>query len=71
MNVLLFIIDQQRAIQHFPKGWENEHLPGMTRLKRHGLSGNFRGSWRSSSGRRCSRLREHPGQSVGLAREKP
>ncbi|MFM9105830.1 MAG: sulfatase-like hydrolase/transferase [Chloroflexota bacterium] len=37
-NVLLFIIDQQRAIQHFPKGWEQKYLPGMTRLKRNGLS---------------------------------
>jgi arylsulfatase A-like enzyme/DNA-binding beta-propeller fold protein YncE len=38
MNVLLFIIDQQRAIQHFPKGWEEKYLPGITRLKQNGLS---------------------------------
>ena len=38
MNVLLFITDQQRAVQHFPPGWEAKHLPGLTRLKRHGLS---------------------------------
>jgi choline-sulfatase len=38
MNVVLFITDQERAIQHFPKQWATKHLPGMTRLKRHGLS---------------------------------
>lgn len=38
MNVLLFITDQQRATQHFPPGWEEENLPGMQRLKKHGLS---------------------------------
>ena len=26
MNVIIFIIDQQRAVQHFPKGWEQEYL---------------------------------------------
>ncbi len=38
MNVLLYITDQQRATQHFPAGWEAEHLPGLTRLKQHGLT---------------------------------
>ena len=38
MNVILFLTDQERAIQHFPSGWEEENLPGMTRLRRHGLS---------------------------------
>lgn len=38
MNVLLFITDQQRAIQHFPRNWERRNLPGMERLKRHGLT---------------------------------
>jgi arylsulfatase A-like enzyme len=38
MNVVLFITDQQRAIQHFPKGWAKKHLPGYTRLKKHGVS---------------------------------
>ncbi len=38
MNVLLFITDQQRAIQHFPRGWAERHLPGAMRLKRHGLT---------------------------------
>jgi choline-sulfatase len=37
MNVLLFLTDQQRAIQHFPPGWSARNLPGMTRLHRHGM----------------------------------
>jgi choline-sulfatase len=37
MNVLLFLTDQQRAIQHFPPGWSERHLPGMTRLQRNGM----------------------------------
>lgn len=37
-NILIFINDQQRATQHFPKGWEEENLPGLTRLKQNGLS---------------------------------
>jgi choline-sulfatase len=38
MNVLLFLTDQDRAIQHFPKGWERDNLPGMNRLRGNGLS---------------------------------
>src|SRR4051794_26834968 len=38
MNVLVFITDQQRAIMHFPKNWEKQNLPGLHRLKQHGLS---------------------------------
>ena len=38
MNVLVFLTDQQRAIQHFPPGWAKRNLPGMTRLQRHGLT---------------------------------
>jgi choline-sulfatase len=37
-NVVLFITDQERAIQHFPVNWERNNLPGLTRLKRNGLS---------------------------------
>jgi choline-sulfatase len=37
MNVLLFLTDQQRAIQHFPPGWSRKNLPGMTRLQEHGM----------------------------------
>jgi choline-sulfatase len=38
MNILMFITDQERAIQHFPPGWARRHLPGLTRLQRHGLT---------------------------------
>ncbi len=38
MNVILFITDQERAIQHFPPNWLRQNLPGMRRLRRHGLS---------------------------------
>jgi arylsulfatase A-like enzyme len=38
MNVLIFITDQQRATQHFPPHWAEQNLPGLTRLKRHGLT---------------------------------
>ena len=37
-NVVLFVTDQERKIQYFPPGWEEQNLPGLTRLKRHGLS---------------------------------
>lgn len=37
-NVILFITDQERATQHFPPNWEKENLPGLTRLKKHGLT---------------------------------
>jgi len=36
-NVVLFITDQERAIQHFPKTWAERNLPGLTRLRRHGI----------------------------------
>ena len=38
MNVVLFITDQERAIQHFPPDWAERHLRGMTRLQRHGVT---------------------------------
>jgi choline-sulfatase len=38
MNIVLFITDQERAIQHFPRHWQRENLPGMRRLTRHGLT---------------------------------
>jgi choline-sulfatase len=38
MNVLLFLTDQQRAIQHFPRGWSKRNMPGMPRLQEHGMS---------------------------------
>ncbi len=37
-NVILFLTDQERAIQHFPENWMRQNLPGMRRLRRHGLS---------------------------------
>ncbi|MGB1583587.1 MAG: sulfatase-like hydrolase/transferase, partial [Solirubrobacterales bacterium] len=37
MNVVLFITDQNRAIQNFPRGWAKKNLPGLERLKRNGL----------------------------------
>lgn len=37
-NVVLFMPDQERAVQHFPVHWEKDNLPGMTRLKKHGLT---------------------------------
>ena len=37
-NILLIITDQERAIQHFPPGWERRNLPNMTLLKQNGLS---------------------------------
>ena len=40
MNVVFFMTDQERAIQHFPAGWEQQNLPGLTRLKQNGLSFN-------------------------------
>jgi choline-sulfatase len=38
MNVLVFLTDQQRAIQHFPRGWAARNMPGLTRLQRRGLT---------------------------------
>ena len=38
MNVILFLTDQERAIQHFPQNWLRQNLPGMRRLQRHGLN---------------------------------
>ena len=37
-DIIIFITDQQRATQHFPKGWEEENLPNLTFLKRNGFS---------------------------------
>ncbi|NLT06522.1 MAG: sulfatase-like hydrolase/transferase [Solirubrobacterales bacterium] len=38
MNVLVFITDQQRAIQHFPRGWARRNMPGLTQLQRNGIT---------------------------------
>ncbi len=37
-NVIIFITDQDRAIQHFPKNWAKENLPALNRLLAHGVS---------------------------------
>jgi choline-sulfatase len=38
MNVILILTDQERAIQHFSPNWLRRNLPGMRRLRQHGLS---------------------------------
>jgi choline-sulfatase len=38
MNVVVFLTDQDRAIQHFPPGWAADNLPGLTRLQENGLT---------------------------------
>ncbi len=38
MNVLVFLTDQQRAIQHFPPGWTARNMPGLTGLQQHGMT---------------------------------
>ena len=38
MNIIVFMTDQERAIQHFPPGWARENLPGLSALQRHGLT---------------------------------
>jgi choline-sulfatase len=40
MNVLVFLTDQQRAVQHFPPGWSKRNMPGLTRLQQHGITFN-------------------------------
>ena len=40
MNVVMFITDQERAIQHFPIGWAQENLPGFTELQKNGITFN-------------------------------
>jgi choline-sulfatase len=38
--VLVFLTDQQRAVQHFPPGWTKRNMPGLDRLQRHGITFN-------------------------------
>lgn len=38
MNVVVFMTDQERLIQHFPPGWAGENLPGLTALQAKGLT---------------------------------
>lgn len=37
-NLVIFITDQDRAIQHFPENWAEENLPGLTRLQQTGIT---------------------------------
>jgi choline-sulfatase len=37
-DLILIITDEQRATQHFPPNWEEEHLPTLTFLKKNGFS---------------------------------
>jgi len=37
-NLILFITDQDRAIQHFPANWAEDNLPGLTRLQQNGIT---------------------------------
>ena len=38
MNIVVFLTDQQRAVQHFPAGWTERNMPGLHRLQQHGLT---------------------------------
>ena len=38
MNIVLILTDQERAIQHFPPNWLRQNLPGLRRLRQHGVS---------------------------------
>ena len=37
MNLILFITDQERALQWFPSGWAEKHLPAFTALCTNGV----------------------------------
>ncbi len=39
-NVIVFLTDQERAVQHFPRRWVQKNLPGMTRLQSNGVTFN-------------------------------
>jgi arylsulfatase A-like enzyme len=39
-NIVIFITDQDRAVQHFPENWARENLPGLTRLQDTGVTFN-------------------------------
>ena len=38
MNVVMFVTDQERSIQHFPDGWARKNLPGTRRLRDNGVT---------------------------------
>ena len=37
-NLVIFITDQERGLQHFPANWARRNLPGLRRLTKHGVS---------------------------------
>jgi len=37
-NIIVIMTDQERYAMHWPKGWAEEHLKSMNRLKEHGLT---------------------------------
>jgi choline-sulfatase len=36
-NIIVLMTDQERHHMHWPSAWAQKHLPGLQRLKRHGL----------------------------------
>jgi len=36
-NIVVLMTDQERHYMHWPSGWAEKNLPGLQRLKRHGL----------------------------------
>ena len=38
MNMIIFMTDQERYIQHFPPAWSEKNLPGLTMLQKNGLT---------------------------------
>ena len=36
-NIVVLMTDQERHHMHWPAGWAEKNLPGLQRLKRHGL----------------------------------
>jgi len=63
MNVIIFLTDQERATQHFPEGWE-ANLPGLTQLKKNGLTfnNNFTNSCMCSPARSTFMTGQFPAQ---------
>lgn len=37
-NVVLFITDQERRVQHYPDGWIEDNMPGTARLMKQGIT---------------------------------
>ena len=37
-NIICFTTDQQQQLEWFPEGWEEENLPGLTRMRNRGVS---------------------------------